>query len=145
MNKLNRKVEYALMALKVMSQKGQGELTTAKEVVEATGSPFDATARVMQQMASRGLLKSEQGAHGGYQIMQDLSKISVHELMETVLGPLGLVKCMHDTAGSCELLEKCNVQSPLSELNKKLKEFYRSITLKEILKTKESRESMVQL
>lgn len=53
MNKLNRKVEYALMALKFMSSKVPGELTSTKEVVESTGCPFDATARVMQQMAQK--------------------------------------------------------------------------------------------
>jgi Rrf2 family transcriptional regulator, nitric oxide-sensitive transcriptional repressor len=56
MNRLNRKVEYALMALKVMAQKRAGELTSAKEVVEKTGCPFDATARVLQQMAQKGIL-----------------------------------------------------------------------------------------
>ncbi len=35
-NRLNRKVEYALMALKVMAKKRQGELTSVKEVVDQT-------------------------------------------------------------------------------------------------------------
>ncbi len=53
MNKINRKLEYALMAsaheLKIL-----GELTTAKEVSDSFHTPFDATARVMQQMAQEG-------------------------------------------------------------------------------------------
>ena len=36
MNKLNKKVEYALMALKYMTAKPAGSLTTAKEVVTST-------------------------------------------------------------------------------------------------------------
>lgn len=138
MNKMNRKVEYALMALKVMSGKGQGKLTTAKEVVEVTGCPFDATARVMQQMSSQGLLKSEQGAHGGYQIMRDLSKVSVHDLVEIVLGETHIVKCLHEEEeGACELVKKCNMQSPLTELDRKIKEFYRSVSLKEVLRVRD--------
>lgn len=138
MNKMNRKVEYALMALKVMSNKGQGELTTAKEVALATGCPFDATARVMQQMSSQGLLKSEQGAHGGYQIMRDLSKVSVQDLTEMIIGPTHLVKCLHEEdEGSCELVDKCNMQSPLTELNRKIKEFYRSVSLKDVLRVRD--------
>lgn len=138
MNKMNRKVEYALMALKVMSNKGQGELTTAKEVAQSTGCPFDATARVMQQMSAQGLLKSEQGAYGGYQIMRDLSKVSVHDLVEMVLGQTHIVKCLHEKEeGSCELVDKCNMQSPLTELDRKIKEFYRSVSLKDVLRVRD--------
>ena len=72
MNKLGRKLEYSLMALKHMSLKGPGELTSAKEVADRYRTPFDATARVMQMMAARGLLRSEQGAQGGYQLSREL-------------------------------------------------------------------------
>ena len=44
MHKVNRKIEYALMALKFMSGKMPGQLTQVKEICEKTGSPFDATA-----------------------------------------------------------------------------------------------------
>lgn len=137
MTKLNRKIEYALMALRLISQKSQGELTTAKEVVERTGCPFDATARVMQLMAQHGLLKSEQGAYGGYLLVKDLGKVSFYELSEMIQGPLGIVRCLHEPDESpCELHDTCNVQSPLGELNRRLKEFYKSVSLKDLLKGK---------
>ncbi|MEK6554068.1 MAG: Rrf2 family transcriptional regulator, partial [Bdellovibrionota bacterium] len=68
MNKMNRKVEYALMALKFMSSKEAGQLTSVKEICQSTGAPFDATSRVMQLMAQKKILKAEMGAQGGYQI-----------------------------------------------------------------------------
>lgn len=135
MNKMNRKVEYALIALKHMSQKTPGELTSAKEVVEATGVPFDATARVMQQLSQAGILRSEQGARGGYSIIKDLSKSSFHDLIEVILGPTGISKCIH---GECELISSCNIVSPVAVLNKRLIDFYRSLSLRELLKIKES-------
>lgn len=136
MNKMNRKLEYALMALKHMSGKMPGELTSAKEVIAITGGPFDATARVMQLMAQQGLLRSEQGAHGGYSIVKDLSKVSFYELIEMILGPMGITKCLHGN-GQCELVDNCNIVSPITVLNKKLVEFYRSLTLKELLRVRE--------
>ena len=139
MNKLNRKLEYALMALRIMNQKGQGELTTTKEVVDQTGCPFDGTARVLQIMTNHGLLKSEQGAYGGYLIAKDLGRVSFYEFNEMIVGPLGIVKCLHEQEedeGSCELAGTCNIQSPLQELNRRLREFYKSLTLKDLLKVK---------
>lgn len=141
MNRLNRKVEYALMGLKIMAQKRPGELTSAKEIVELTGSPFDATARVLQQMAQKGILRSEQGAHGGYVVIRDLAKVSLYELMELILGPLAVAKCVgEDAVSSCDLKQKCNISSPVSLLNRKLGEFYQNLSIAELLRLKEREE-----
>ncbi len=142
MNRLNRKVEYALMGLKIMAQKRPGELTSAKEIVDATGSPFDATARVLQQMAQRKILRSEQGAHGGYVVIRDLSKVSLYELMEMILGPMAVAKCI-STEAACELRSSCNIVSPVSVLNRKVVEFYQGLTVGELLRLKERGEERV--
>ena len=132
MNRLNRKVEYALMALKYMGSKYAGQLTTAKEISEKTGGPFDATARAMQIMAQSGLLKSEQGAQGGYVLIKDLSKVSLYDLIEMILGPVSIVKCIH-TSDVCDLSDQCNIQSPLAILNQRLIEFYSELSLQDLL------------
>lgn len=132
MNKINRKLEYALMALKYMTGKIPGELTSAKEVSEHFKTPFDATARVMQLMAQKGLLRAEYGAAGGYQINKDLARVSVHDLVEMIDGPTALVKCLAKTE-PCEIHSTCNIISPVTQLNKKLTEFYRGLSLKELL------------
>lgn len=133
MNKINRKLEYALMALKHMSQKIPGELTSAKEVSDSFHTPFDATARVMQQMAQKGgILRAEYGANGGYQITKDLAKVSIHDLVEIIEGPTALVKCLHKEE-PCEIQKTCNIVSPITNLNLKLTEFYKSVSLKDLL------------
>lgn len=135
MNKIHRKMEYALIALKHMSQKRPGELTTVKEICQKYGTPFDATARVMQQMVQGKFLKSEQGAYGGYLIMKDLTKVSVRDLIERVVGPLELTKCINNPADTinCEFKENCNIKQPLMVLNDQLIHFYEGINLHKLL------------
>ncbi len=133
MNRLNRKVEYALMALKVMADKRPGELTSAKEVVDLTGSPFDATARVLQQMAQREILRSEQGAYGGYLLIRDLNRVSILELMELILGNLAVAKCV-GADGDCDLKTSCNIVSPITTLNRRLLDFYSTLMIGDLLK-----------
>jgi Rrf2 family nitric oxide-sensitive transcriptional repressor len=137
LNRLNRKVEYALMALKVMAHKRAGELTSAKEIVEVTGCPFDATARVLQQMAQKEILRSEQGAHGGYVLIRDLSKISVFDLMQVILGPIAVARCLTDES-ACDLKAKCNIVSPVATFNRRLTEFYQNLSIGEILRIKDA-------
>jgi Rrf2 family nitric oxide-sensitive transcriptional repressor len=137
MNKINRKLEYALMALKHMRAKSPGELSSANEIATHYGTPFDATAKVMQQLAQRGILHSEQGAHGGYQLAKDLARVSLHEVMEVVVGPVEITKCLHEE-GLCEIRGSCSIISPMQVLNRRLSDFYRGLMLSELLAEKNS-------
>ncbi len=137
MNRINRKIEYALMALKYMSQKTPGELTTAKEVSEAFHTPFDATARVMQVMVQKNWLRSEQGATGGYQLTKDLLKLNMQDLIEIIEGRTAISRCLQNQS-ACEIQTTCNIVSPIASINLKLNEFYQNINLKDLL-AKETR------
>lgn len=133
MNKIHRKVEYALISLRHMKQKEPGQLTTVKEICRTYGSSFDATSRVLQMMVQKGLLKSEQGAQGGYQIQKDLRKVNLHDLIEMVVGPIHVVKCLDTQAGSCDMSASCNVIAPLAYLNNQIIDFYKSINVDHML------------
>lgn len=136
MNRLNRKVEYALMALKHMSSKYAGQLTSVKEICAAVNIPFDATSRVMQQMAHHNLLKVEHGSKGGYMLLKDPAKISLLEIIEIIDGPIEVVRCSQ-TESDCEFRPTCNVTSPLQSLNSRLANFYQKISLAELLQIRE--------
>ena len=135
MLKMTRKVEYALIVLQHLSQRPQGELTTVKEVCDTYRAPFEVVAKVMQQLSSKKILKSEQGAHGGYLIQCDLSKYSFFDLVQIIEGPVGVVRCLHrKQASNCELFSSCNIVSPVNFLNERLLQFYRELTLSELLR-----------
>ncbi len=131
-NRLNRKIEYAFIALKYMRGKYAGQITTVKEICEATGIPFDATSKVMQQMAQAKILKSEQGPAGGYLLTSDLSKVTLHEIIELTTGSVDVVRCLKSKR-DCEFLRNCNVVSPMKTLSHKLNEFYQTLSVAEIL------------
>ena len=137
MSRLNRKVEYALIALKYMSSRFAGQLTTAKEICAATGAPFDATSRALQLLCQSGILRAEQGAHGGYLLVRDLQKVSLLEVLEAITGPTEIVRCVRGEE-DCELFTKCNIVSPLQSLNLKLENFYRDLSIAELLSGKEA-------
>lgn len=132
MNKINRKIEYSLIALKHMSHKRPGELTTVKEISEQYQAPFDVTAKVMQRLTSVGFLKAEQGVTGGYQITKDLTKLTLQDLMESFQGPTEIAKCLHSNE-KCEIQNNCNIISPIHTLNNRLKDFYKSVNLSDLI------------
>lgn len=138
MNKLNKKVEYALMALKHFSdlEQARGEnlevTVTAKQISELNHSPTEVTARVLQVLSSHGILKAEYGVNGGYRLAKDLAQVTIHDLVNIVEGSTDLTKCLSDK--ECDLLKNCTIISPVENLNKKVQDFYKSISLQEVFR-----------
>lgn len=132
MLKINKKVEYALMALKFMAQKADTELTSAREICDKFETPFDTTAKVMQQMNNTNILQSVKGIKGGYHLAKPLCEITFLELIEVIEGKKSTSPC-ESSKGLCELYEKCNIASPLEGLNIKLNQFLTSISVHDVL------------
>lgn len=130
MIKINRKVEYALMVLKLMKEKEPVELTTAREVCDRFETPFDTTAKVMQLMNTAGILHSQKGVKGGYTLSQDLSQVTYMELVELIEGKSFMMDC-HE--GPCELIQKCNIAQPIKRLNDYIINIFNTLSLSELL------------
>jgi Rrf2 family protein len=139
MTKLNKKLEYALMALKYfadlteLAKQGQvQESVSAKSIAEHTHAPYEVTARVLQVLSSHGVLKAEYGTQGGYRLAKDLKKINLHDLIHIIEGSTELANCLVIDK-ECDLHKKCTITSPVQNLNKKVQEFYKSISVEEVL------------
>lgn len=132
MIKINRKVEYALMVLKHMADKGD-ELTSAREIADLYHTPFDTTAKVMQIMNVSGILHSVKGVKGGYTLARSLSSINYMELSELIEGKSIEMKCTHN-AEACELISSCNIISPVQKINFQVTNFFRKLTLDQLFR-----------
>lgn len=145
MYKINRRLEYALIALKHMSSAYPGKLISANEICEMYKTPFDPTSRVLQIMAQHGILKAEHGAHGGYQILKDLSKVTLLDLTEMVVGPIQIANCFHHDYSHCELTDSCNVISPMLNLNEKMSQLFKTITVRVLIESRHHGEKGIRI
>ena len=69
-------------------------------------------AKVLQRLARRGLLASQQGARGGYTLARTAAGISVADVIQAIDGPVSVTAC--STHGDrCGQFAKCNVRDPL--------------------------------
>ena len=144
MFKINRKIEYALIALKHMSHKNQGQLTTAKEICDIYHTPFDPTARVLQIMTQHGILYAEQGVKGGYQIIKDLSKITMCELSDILVGAIEIANCFHGNYSHCEVSGTCNIISPMLNLNERINGLFKNVVITDLIESKHHGEKMIR-
>lgn len=134
MLKVNRKVEYGLVALKNMQAKPPGQLTSVREICDQYGTPFDPMAHVMRMLCTAGLVESAQGAHGGYRVIADLARYNVADFIELIDGHLALTECMKpEEECRCSLTNRCNIVSPMHALHNHLIFFLRSISIQDLL------------
>ena len=145
MFKINRKIEYALIALKHMNAKSPGQLTSAKEVCDIYHTPFDPTSRVLQVMAQHEILHAEQGAKGGYQIIKNLSQFSIKKLSDMIIGPIEIANCFHGKDYSeCTISPTCRIIAPMLNLNENIKELFDTIMIGDLLNSKNQAEKDIR-
>ena len=122
------------MVLKFMSDKD--DLTTlisAREVCDVFNIPFDTTAKVMQIMNNHDILSSVKGIKGGYTLKKSLNEVTYMQLVQMIEGLKTIGRVCSTHKGDCELLGKCNISTPVENLNRKLNAFLQNLTLQELL------------
>jgi Rrf2 family protein len=135
MIKLNRTSEYGLMALRHMSRKSP-VVTSAREIADSYGLPFEITAKTLQRLKDSGLIQSAQGARGGYTLNRALEDISLSEFLRLMEGEQSIVACASGAVGAeptgCEYTGKCELKHLMGGLNARVQAFLSSIQLSEI-------------
>ena len=145
MFKLNRITEYGLIALRHISRKNgldpQG-LTSAREVADSYGLPFEITAKTLQRLKEIGLIQSAHGAKGGYTLLRSLEDISLAEFLELMEGPQSVVVCtgLAHMPTECEYGPRCEIKGLMTKLNSKVLGFLAGIPLAELAENPSSRE-----
>ena len=119
MLRLSKKADYALMAVKHLALRADAGAASAREIAEQYDIPVELMAKVLQRLARKGLLVSQQGTRGGYQLARPSTVISVADVIQAVDGPLAVTACAADEE-NCEQFSKCNIRDPLWKIKDRI-------------------------
>lgn len=133
MLKLNKKTEYALMALQYMAQRPQDYRSSAREIAQSGNIPEVLLAKVLQSLKRASILSSCQGSLGGYYLARDLAAVPFLELLDVFEDATNLVDCMYDNEPHCTQYELCGIRSPLKRLNDLLRNQLQAWSVNDIL------------
>ena len=114
MLRLSKKTDYALISLSYVASRGNHP-ASAREIAERHDIPVELLAKVLQRLVQRGVLKSQQGIHGGYLLARPADTLTVAEVVEAIDGPLQLTVC-GTTDERCEQFAKCSIRDPLHRI-----------------------------
>ena len=96
--------------------------------------------QVINPLKSAGLLTATRGTHGGYVLARPTEDISILDVVNILEGPVSIVNCVI-APKSCERSTFCTTHEAWCEIQNKVKEAMRSITLKDLVKRHNEYES----
>jgi Rrf2 family protein len=131
MLRLSKKADYALMAMKHLAVRTDAASASAREIAEQYDIPIELMAKVLQQLARRGLLTSHQGTRGGYRLSKPTTAISVADIIQAIDGPLTVTACSTEDE-QCGQFAKCNVRDPLWRIKDRIVAALATCSLAEI-------------
>jgi len=119
MLRLSKRADYALIAMKHLALHGDRGSSSAREIAGLYDTPIGLMAKVLQRLVQRGLLASQKGTRGGYQLARKPIQISVADVIQAIDGPVTVTACSTDD-GQCEQFSKCNVRDPLWRVRERI-------------------------
>jgi Rrf2 family cysteine metabolism transcriptional repressor len=134
MLKLNRKVEYSLLALEHINQQVADTVVTSKEIAEAKKVPEKLLSKILQNLTRDGWIESVRGVQGGYRMAQgNLNKMSLIKLIENSGEKINLVNCMDSGNSICPQAKGCEIKTPITRLQGKIYEIFSKTSVGELI------------
>jgi Rrf2 family protein len=129
---LTRASEYALLSLDKIrkSDKPVGAEQLAKEL----SIPKSFLAKILHNLAKRGILESHRGAQGGFLIKSELSQISVYEIIIAAEGKSPSVFDCSQYSSNCPngVIGSCAISPFLATFQRKIDNFLHNLTLEQL-------------
>jgi Rrf2 family protein len=79
---LSRSSEYAIRALAYLAANGEGSWVLSRQIGEELGIPSPFLAKILQTLASEGILESQRGRKGGFRLARPAERTSLYEIVE---------------------------------------------------------------
>jgi Rrf2 family protein len=131
MLRLSKKIDYGLMAMGYIAYLDKGRVVNTKEIAEEYNIPVELLAKILQKLSKKGLIVSQSGPKGGYQLAKEPMDITVGEIVKAIDGPIQMMEC-HQGEHRCLQIEKCSIRSPLTQIRESISGLWDNVTREEL-------------
>jgi Rrf2 family iron-sulfur cluster assembly transcriptional regulator len=135
--RLTKAGDYAMRGLIYLARQPQGEVVLVSEIAQAMHVPESFLAKIFQNLARAGLVRSHRGYGGGYSLNRPPVSITLLEVVECVEGPIVLNDCTDPNSppegeGEHNCSESCIAQSVWLEAQTAVREILEAKTMEEL-------------
>lgn len=129
---VSRKADYAVRALSYLATH-PGRRVLISEVAESQAIPRAFLSKIMKELVGGGLITSQVGPGGGYQLAAEPTNISFRQILEVVEGPWSLVPCQgEDTTDACVMHGDCSQASVWDRIRSEMLAVFDGYSLRDV-------------
>ena len=133
MIRISKKVEYALMALKFISNSDH-KTVTAREISDTNHIPYDLLSKILQKLKNEKILASNQGMNGGYFLNKRTDEIPLYNVMSAIDGEAAIAECLNiKSPNDCCMSDNCSIKSPVTKLQREIEDLFKRKTISDFV------------
>ena len=129
--RLTHLADYAVVLMTAAARREPCARLSATDLSLDTGVPLPTAQKLMQQLASAGLLVGHRGAGGGYALARPVAEISLADIVEAVEGPFSMTMCSEGRT-DCALDAHCRVKPHMGIVGDKVRGALGAVSLQEL-------------
>lgn len=132
--KLSTQTRYGVRAIFDIAYNSEGGETQVKDIARRQGISPRYIEQIFQKLKKAGILGSKRGPNGGYFLNKRVEEITIGEIIKVTEGNINPVDCLSDKGSKkpCDRSGSCVTQLVWNEAKNKLKEYFDSITIKDL-------------
>ncbi|MBI1309939.1 Rrf2 family transcriptional regulator [bacterium] len=140
--RLALQTDYALRTLMFLATRG--ERCRIDDVAELFGISRAHVAKVVNQLARFGYLRSIRGIGGGIELSRSAEQISIGEVVVAFEGQMHLLDCV-GMGDVCAVEKFCKLKNVLAQAERVQLEYLNSVTLADVVPTKRQLAGVIPL
>jgi Rrf2 family protein len=134
---ITRAGEYGVLGLMHLARRSPGQRAMIDEVSRQERIPKSFLAKIFQDLAKAGLVRSIRGSHGGFALLKSPDEISVLEVIEAVEGKIVFQRCRM-AKPDCEHVGGCALCALFERAQDGIKDVLTHTTLRDLIQQEES-------
>lgn len=128
---ITRATDYAVRIMVHLAALPEEARVAAPEVARGIEAPVSFVSKVLQQLVQRGMVTSQRGVGGGFQLAVQPEKVSLLDVVEMVNGPLQINRCLPGEL-TCDRKSWCGVHPIWAEAQAALKKVLGSVSIAQL-------------
>ena len=129
----SRSAEYAIRAFVYLAVVPPGKYAMVKQIAEESDIPSHFLAKILQQLARQGFLRSSKGPTGGFALRYPASEITLLQIVEAIDGLADYQRCIGGMT-ECNDQMRCGMHDSWKALRGRIIEYLEGTTVEELAK-----------
>jgi Rrf2 family transcriptional regulator, cysteine metabolism repressor len=129
--RFTKRADYGLMAIHYIAVHESDGVVSTKRIADEFHIPAELLAKIMQRLAKKRLITSQNGPKGGYVLARRPTEISVGDVVRALEGPINIVSCL-EASTYCPQLERCSLRRPVQKIQAAISQVLDTMSLAEL-------------